>query len=462
LGKVFIRGFFVLVAMFLLFGHNYRTVEAAEFSDVSDTFRAKEEIDYLVSRGIISGYSDGTFRPGQGVNRAETAVMIGKALGLNGTKRSTDFSDVGSSSFASGYIQSALEEGIITGYGDGTFRPGKTVTRSEMAIFLARAFKLTNTSDTLYFNDVHPSSAAYTSINKVTTAGISTGYTDGTFRPSAITNRADFSVFLARSLNTEFRVDNAKRVIAEEIVNANGLNVRTGPGTSYASKGKVNLGYRVSVYKYTGDWALINYKGLEGYVHQAYINPPVVDLNKKIIVVDAGHGGSDSGAVGNGLYEKNINLDTSLRLEKRLKLAGVNVVMTRRTDVFIELSNRVKIARDNNGEMFVSIHVNSGGGHGTETYYYGSSTEPGSAYSSKSKKLAELIQKRMVSMLGTTDRGIKEGDFHVLRENGMTSTLVELGFIDNSSDANKLGSAAWRENASKAIYLGILDFYKLY
>jgi N-acetylmuramoyl-L-alanine amidase len=459
---VFKRGLCVLVAVFLLFGHNNRTAEAAGFSDVSDTYRAKEEIDYLVSRGIISGYSDGTFRPGQGVNRAETAVMLGRALGLDGTKRSTDFSDVSSLSFASGYIQSAVEKGIINGYGDGTFRPGKTVTRSEMAILLARAFKLTNTSETVYFSDVYSSSAAYTSINKVATAGISTGYLDGTFRPVATTNRADFSVFLARSLNTAFRVDNTKKVIAEEIVNANGLNVRTGPATSYASKGKVNLGYRVSVYKYTGDWALINYKGLEGYVHQAYINPPVADLNKKVIVVDAGHGGTDSGAVGNGLYEKNINLDTSLRLEKRLKLAGVNVVMTRRTDVFIELSNRVKIARDNNGEMFVSIHVNSGGGHGTETYYYESAGAPGSTYSSKSKKLAELIQKRMISTLGTTDRGTKDGDFHVLRENGMTSTLIELGFIDNSSDANKLGSAAWRENASKAIYLGILDFYKLY
>ncbi|MGA4718514.1 N-acetylmuramoyl-L-alanine amidase [Fictibacillus nanhaiensis] len=459
---MFKRGLIGLVTLLLWFAHNSVIVGAATFSDVSDTYRAKEEIEYLVSKGIISGFSDGSFRPNQGVNRAETAVMIGKALKLNGIKRNTNFSDVSSSSFASGYIQSAVEEGIITGYGDGTFRPGKTVTRSEMSILLARAFMLTKTSDTINFNDVYPSSAAYTSINKITTAGISTGYANGTFRPSTITNRADFSVFLARSLNSEFRVDNNKRVIAEEIVNVNGLNVRTGPGTSYASKGKVNLGYRVSVYKYTGTWALINYKGLEGYVHQDYINPPIADMSKKIIVIDAGHGGTDSGAVGNGLLEKNINLDTTLRLEKHLKAAGVKVVTTRKTDVFIELPNRVKIAKDNKGEMFISIHVNSGGGHGTETYYYGSAGAPGTSHIQKSKKLSELIQKRMVSMLGTTNRGVKEGNFHVLRENGMTSTLVELGFIDNSSDARKLGSAAWREKASQAIYLGILDFYKLY
>ncbi|MFC0236503.1 N-acetylmuramoyl-L-alanine amidase [Fictibacillus phosphorivorans] len=451
-----------LIAVIMLFGQNIENVGATGFSDVSNTYRAKEEIDYLVSRGIVSGYKDGTFRPSQGVNRAETAVMIGKALGLNGSKRSTGFSDVSGLSFASGYIQSAVEKGIITGYGDGTYRPGKIVTRSEMAILLARAFKLTSTSSSLHFSDVYPSSAAYSSINKVATSGIATGYLDGTFRPVTATNRADFSAFLARSLNTEFRVDHNKRVIAEEIVNVNGLNVRTGPGTSYASKGKVNLGYRVSVYKYTGTWALINYKGLEGYVHQDYINPPMADLSKKIIVIDAGHGGTDSGAVGNGLLEKNINLDTTLRLEKHLKAAGVNVVTTRKTDVFIELQNRVKIAKDNKGEMFISIHVNSGGGHGTETYYYGSAGAPGTSHIQKSKKLSELIQKRMVSMLGTTNRGVKEGNFHVLRENGMTSTLVELGFIDNSSDAKKLGSAAWREKASQAIYLGILDFYKLY
>ncbi|MFC0187322.1 N-acetylmuramoyl-L-alanine amidase [Fictibacillus aquaticus] len=440
------------------------SASAASFTDISSTFRAKEEIDYLSLKDVITGYADGTFKPGQSVNRAETAVMIGRALKLDGTKRSSSFSDVSSASFASGYIKSAVEKGIITGYADGTFRPGKTVNRSEMAILIARAFKLAETNSLMLFGDVPKSSAAYGSINKIASAGIAAGFSDNTFRPNQSINRADFSVFMARSMNTSFRIEDADdtaTIIGTEIVNTNDLNVRKGPSTDFSSIGKLNMGDRVSVYQRLGDWALVEAKGLKGYVHQAYIAPPVADLDLKRIVVDAGHGGSDSGAVGNGLTEEYINLDTSLRLEKRLKLAGVNVIMTRRTDAYPTLSERVQIAKDGKGEMFISIHTNSGGGTGAETYYYGAS-EPASPYSAKSKKLAELIQKRMVSILGVKDRGYKHGDFHVIRENPMVGNLVELGFIDSATDAKNLGSATWRDKASYAIYLGILDYYKIY
>ena len=91
---------------------------------------------------VISGFKDGSFKPNDVVTRAQAAIMIGRALDLDGTQRSTKFKDVPSSSVASGYIASAVEKGIISGFKDGSYKPGQPVTRGQMAIFLNRAFHL--------------------------------------------------------------------------------------------------------------------------------------------------------------------------------------------------------------------------------------------------------------------------------------------------------------------------------
>ncbi len=116
------------------------------------------------------------------------------------------FEDVGQSNFASGYIQSAMEAKIISGYTDGTFKPGKVVTRGEMAIFLARAFDLTVKAETS-FKDVSPSMAASDSILEILAEGITGGYTDGTYRPNQDVTRDQFSAFLARALDDRFKQD---------------------------------------------------------------------------------------------------------------------------------------------------------------------------------------------------------------------------------------------------------------
>ena len=110
--------------------------------DLDSDFIFYEEIKFLAGVGVIAGYSDGTFRPNEKVTRAQAAMMIGRALNLDGTKRSAAFSDVSDSHQASGYIASAAEAGIIKGYQNGTFRPDETVTRGQMAIFLSRVFQL--------------------------------------------------------------------------------------------------------------------------------------------------------------------------------------------------------------------------------------------------------------------------------------------------------------------------------
>ncbi|CAM3777104.1 hypothetical protein GCM10009865_50660 [Aeromicrobium ponti] len=177
----------------------------SSFPDLSSSHRFYHEISYLLGREIITGFPDGTFRSNQTVTRAQAAIMIGKALKFDGTPRNTIFKDVGASSKASGYIAAATEEGIITGYPDGTFRPDAPVTRGQMAIFLAKAFKLTEEAS-VTFNDVSTGSKSYDSIKKILADRITTGYPDGTFRPDQSLIRADFSAFMARALAEEFKV----------------------------------------------------------------------------------------------------------------------------------------------------------------------------------------------------------------------------------------------------------------
>lgn len=174
------------------------------------------------------------------------------------------------------------------------------------------------------------------------------------------------------------------------------------------------------------------------------------------IVLDPGHGGTDPGASGNGLVEKEIVMDIAKRVNSKLNSSLAKVVMTRESDRYVSLDERVKTAEKAGADTFVSIHVNSYAGsspNGTETWY--SSQYAGA----ESKELAEEIQKELVKALGTNDRGIKEGGFYVIKNTTMPSVLVEIAFISNSGDAYKLASDTYRQKAADAIYKGIMNFY---
>ncbi|MFL8939033.1 S-layer homology domain-containing protein [Rossellomorea oryzaecorticis] len=193
----------VITAALLLFLTPF--AQAAALKDIQEGQSFYKEISYLLNEGIISGYIDGTFKPGEKVTRAAAAAMIGRSLGFEGVQRESSFNDVAKESFASGYIEEAVEKNIIKGYTDGTFRPNDIVTRGQMAIFISRAFQLKETKDIQFF-DVSKSMAAYPSIGKILSAGITNGYSDWTFRPNKELTRAEFSAFLARGLNEEFKV----------------------------------------------------------------------------------------------------------------------------------------------------------------------------------------------------------------------------------------------------------------
>ncbi|MCY7942338.1 N-acetylmuramoyl-L-alanine amidase [Bacillus inaquosorum] len=179
-------------------------------------------------------------------------------------------------------------------------------------------------------------------------------------------------------------------------------------------------------------------------------------IEGKTVYIDAGHGGEDSGAVGNELFEKDINLAVSEHVTDKLKAEGANPVASRSDDHFLTLEDRVAKASANHADLFVSIHVNSGvaSASGTETYFQ-------SDYEGEnSRRLAADIQSQLVSSLQTRDRGVKESDFYVITYSQMPSVLAELGFITNSSDADKLGSEEYQQKAADAIVNGIDSYYE--
>uniref|UniRef100_C5D8E5 N-acetylmuramoyl-L-alanine amidase n=1 Tax=Geobacillus sp. (strain WCH70) TaxID=471223 RepID=C5D8E5_GEOSW len=453
------KGLFVAFCLWLVVGLIIpagHTSAAPYFYDVGTTHRAANEINYLAKGKIVQGSLSGYFYPYKNVTRAEAAAIIGRTLNFDGTQRATKFKDVGKGNFASGYIQEAVEKNIISGYKDGTFRPDQFVTRGEMALLLNRAYSLGG-------NTI---SAA---IQQLKMKGIAQGLADGTFGQDQPIIRADFAVFVAKAINPKFRINYQATAIQQATVNALTLNVRQGPSTNFDAVAVLKKGQKVEILHIVGSWAYVRASGMEGFVHTAYLsgisqsNPAgpsdklLEYVKTQTIIIDPGHGGSDPGAVANGLREKDINLSVALKVQSLFKDTGFNIALTREKDVFVSLSGRVDFAKKMNGDIFVSIHTNSGGGTGTETYYYSAAaTNP---YVEKSKKLAQCIQKRLVEAWNATDREVKRGNLHVLRENNMPAVLVELGFIDRKEDAAKLGSSYWQEKAAKAIYLGILDYY---
>jgi N-acetylmuramoyl-L-alanine amidase len=192
-------------------------------------------------------------------------------------------------------------------------------------------------------------------------------------------------------------------------------------------------------------------------VSQKVVSQIAGPLSGLKIVVDAGHGGTDPGAVANGLKEEDIVLDVAKRVKPKLESAGAAVIMTRESDVYPKLAERVQLANSQKADAFLSIHANastSTAAYGTETYWDSQYFGP------ESKLLAEYIQSQLVSKMGTRDRGVKEAPFYVIHNTTMPSVLIELAFITNSSDAAKLANSSYREKAAQAIYEGTLNYYR--
>lgn len=209
------------------------------------------------------------------------------------------------------------------------------------------------------------------------------------------------------------------------------------------------------------------------------------------IVIDAGHGGHDPGTIANGLRESEIVLDVAKRLATLLRKEGIEVVMTREDDKFIELEERTAIANREGADLFLSIHVNSARNvqaRGVETYFLNFATNPEAeavaarenATSSRkmhnlpdivraialnnkineSRDFADAIQRALVQEMAernrrVTDRGVKQAPFVVLIGAEMPSVLAEISFVTNKADAALLKTAAYRQQIAESLFSGI-------
>ena len=180
---------------------------------------------------------------------------------------------------------------------------------------------------------------------------------------------------------------------------------------------------------------------------------PQVSNRRVVVVIDAGHGGRDPGAVGiRGIQEKEIVLDISYQVARLLEQQGVQAVMTRTDDSEIDLAPRVSLAARVNATLFVSIHANAinmsrPDVNGIETYYF-----------DNGKDLARVIHASILDGTGARDRRVRQARFYVLRKSSMPSVLLEVGFVTGAEDAAKLSDPAYRSQMAASIARGILVY----
>ena len=174
------------------------------------------------------------------------------------------------------------------------------------------------------------------------------------------------------------------------------------------------------------------------------------------IYIDPGHGGTDSGALGNGLQEKNLTLQIATRIRDILvaEYENVSIRMSRTGDVTRSLSQRTNDANAWGANFFLSVHINSGGGTGYEDYIYPGLSSPTTTYQNN-------IHEEIMKLVDFRDRGKKTANFHVLRETRMPALLTENGFIDTVADANKLNSASFIEALARGHVNGIAKSFNL-
>ena len=175
-------------------------IEPSLFKDIPIDYPYKQEINYLVKQKIITGYSDGTFLPTKQLTRAQAAVMITRALKLDTSNvKNPNFADVPVTHPYYKEIAAVANQGIVGGKQGGVFDPAGTLTRGQMAKILATAYRLTGTTDKV-FKDVKTTDWLYEYVQALAYHDVTTGYSDGTFKPNVAISREHFSLFLYRAM----------------------------------------------------------------------------------------------------------------------------------------------------------------------------------------------------------------------------------------------------------------------
>ncbi|QGG47286.1 S-layer homology domain-containing protein [Heliorestis convoluta] len=175
---------------------------AANFSDIKGHW-AEPWITKMVNQNVISGYPDSTYRPDHSITRAEFTTLVNKSFNKHNPNAQANFQDVKTTDWHYSQIASGQAAGYISGYPDGTFRPDNSITREEAAVLIAKVLQLQTTTTGITFTDSNQiENWSRASIAAITAKGIMTGYPDGTFQPQRPINRAEAAVLLDKAMNT--------------------------------------------------------------------------------------------------------------------------------------------------------------------------------------------------------------------------------------------------------------------
>ena len=183
------------------------------------------------------------------------------------------------------------------------------------------------------------------------------------------------------------------------------------------------------------------------------------DKRKYLVVLDPGHGGFDMGATSHTVEEKTLTLRMATLVRQHLSRMGYRVILTRSRDVFLPLDKRTSIANRTKSHLLVSLHFNAfknPNAKGIEVYYY----DKGSKWRHiNSKKLAQCVLSRTLSYTGAASRGIKCGNFHIVREANMPAILVEGGFITHPQERDQLKDTTYLNRLAKGVAEGIDGYF---
>lgn len=251
-------------------------------------------------------------------------------------------------------------------------------------------------------------------------------------------------------------------------VNSYLVNLRSGPSMLTAIVNHAHSGESFAVSAEQDGWFKIIRAGQTAWVASWLVAAceevdPEPGPQPRVVVLDAGHGGYDPGAMGNTLKEKDVNLRITLKVGEILKQNGITVVYTRSDDQFIGLLDRSSVANSLNASLFVAIHNNANNVSsisGTETYFYAPSSDP-DLYAQRTERqsLAASIQSALATQIQRKNLGVKEANFSVLRNTMMPSALVEVAFISNPTEESLLQSEDFINRAAAGITNGIMAYF---
>ncbi|WP_064092470.1 SH3 domain-containing protein [Rossellomorea aquimaris] len=247
----------------------------------------------------------------------------------------------------------------------------------------------------------------------------------------------------------------------------NGTNIRSESNVQSRVVKRANSGETFQVMGKSGDWYEIKLENgslafVAGWIVSiqsntgSTTNPSPTSksgIRNKVIVIDPGHGGRDGGTTGaRGTLEKILTMRTGELIADKLKSAGATVILTRKNDEYVSLNSRVSLSHYYNADAFVSLHYDSiydSSVAGHTTYYY----------QNYQRDLAVDVNESLANRLPTRDRGVKVGNYHVIRENKQKAVLLELGFLSNPTEEANVNSLYFQDLAATAIYQGLSNYF---